>query len=87
MTVYFIRNKKTKKPLGFSYSSNDGADYCCSVSFEFEENSDNIWTTTSENIALKVLENDPEWYNADYNSPSWKHIKNMKDFEVGSVNI
>jgi len=40
MKFYGIRNKRTKLPCGFSYSSNEGGDFCCAVAFDLEYSDD-----------------------------------------------
>jgi hypothetical protein len=72
MKYYGIRNKKTKKPLGFCYNSNDGNDFCEGVSFEFdgfEYDSDNVWLVKNKKSAERVFKVQTPWYNSRYETP------------------
>ena len=75
--LYALKLKGTDKLLGFDVESNNGADFCVSMSYELCEYSDRIWTTTSEANAISVANSTSEYYNADYDSPTnkiyWKN--------------
>jgi hypothetical protein len=94
MKFYGIRHKKTKRPLGFSTSSNDGADLCVNVSFELDGfagiSTSNVWLVTERSNAENVFTNDTPWFNAGYESPkvSDYYIKIFrKEYEVFEVEI
>ena len=93
MKFYGIRNIKTKKSLGFCYSSNNGADFCNDVSFELEGFQcpvNNVWLTINKKNAEKVFEVQTEWYNAGYETPQVpkeKFSTLKKDYEVFEIEI
>jgi hypothetical protein len=82
--MYGIRNKKTGKLLGFETTSNEGAEFCNSVEYSLEEDSDRPWLVRAPYHARYVLENSAEWYNAGYATPSHT-IKKIEDYEVVRV--
>lgn len=74
MKLYALKLKESDKLLGFDVESNDGADFCVSMSYELCEYSHRIWTTTSEENAIAVANSSSEYYNADYDSLINKYI-------------
>lgn len=72
--LYALKLKGTGKLLGFDVESNNGADFCVSMSYELCEYSHRIWTTSSEANAIAVANSTSEYYNADYDSLINKYI-------------
>jgi hypothetical protein len=90
MKFYGIRNKNTKTPVEFEVESNDGAEFCGSVTFRiyYFNPPANVWLIRDKVIAETVL-NGPitPWYNADYESPVRSERITSDDFEVFEVEI
>lgn len=89
MKFYGIRNKKTKEPLGISIFSNGDAEFCnsCGALFETSNFYSNLYIVRTEQIALKSLEKDPDWYNACLENPEWPPLFYPEEYEVFSVDI
>jgi hypothetical protein len=93
MKFYGIRHKITKKPLGFSAESNAPGEECISIAYNFEESqySENIWLVTRQKSAEDALtsKENPKWYNAGHNTPSWDDTmwQHRDEYEVFEVEI
>ena len=72
MKFYGIRNKKTKRALGFSCSSNGDAEFSNDIAYELEGftyDTQNVWLINKREIAERVFKEQTKWYNASYCSP------------------
>ena len=71
MNIYALKHKNFGKLMSFCYSTNDGSDFCDSVTFELEilEGNGPIWAVSDRGVAEKAACHSPEWYNADYETP------------------
>ena len=90
MILYGIRNKKTKKPLGVDAQASDFEEGSV-VEFSFDEDGTiPIWLVTSRKYAEKAKDEDPQYYNAGYESPRHGYIDfvtMMEDYEVFEIEI
>lgn len=82
---YGLRFKPTGEALGFSWSSNDGADCCVSVAFSLDRDEDNVWLVSDRETAERVSRESERWYNAGFGSPM--HTFSAEDLEVFEVTI
>jgi hypothetical protein len=88
MKFYGLRNIKTKKPLGVDYTSNDGEEFCVSVSFQFEETgSIPIWLVNSHEVAERALAVAVKWNGAGYETPELNRPLKNSEHEVFEVEI
>jgi hypothetical protein len=87
MTYFGLRNKKTKKPLGFNCRSNGDAESCGDVEFSLCVYGEGVWLVDKRDYAEKVLKQDTPWYNTGHDSPSWPDNFQPEDWEIFSVEI
>lgn len=80
--MFTLRNKRTGEFVGWTSTSNDGAEFCVSTAYEFETNSDRVWIVTSVEVAEYARTNSTEWYNAGYETPTHERGWVAKDWEV-----
>lgn len=71
--------------VGFSTRDNGDAEFCVSVSYAFSEWADQIWVTTSRDVAEKAAATNTEWYNAGFDSPENEYVGALKVVELGVV--
>lgn len=82
---YGLRSKKTKKILGYREESNDGCDFCQSISTYLDEVNDRMWLVDLPENAEFVRQCSTSWYNAGYDTPS--HEYDAEELEVVEVKI
>lgn len=86
MSYYSLRNKKTKKLIGFTVSSNEGCEFCNDTRYELCDDEDQIWVVKSELDIKNLFTNpSPKWYNSSYSNP----ICDLKlsDYEIVELEV
>lgn len=70
ITKYALKHKSGNL-LSYLTSSNDGGDFCESISYSLHiSESDPVWLVDEEIYAQYVKFHSTKWYNAGYNTPS-----------------
>ncbi len=78
--------KKDGLLLGVGYYSNDGAEFCNAVSFQFEEYPSPItYLVENREDAEYALATNTPWYNASYEHP--QHMHDMTGCEIVEVEL
>lgn len=86
MIRYAIRMKKNGKLLGVFSESNDGHEFCVSVTYRLQlDEDDPIWMVDSREKAERVISKPEKWFNAGYETPV--HNFKSEDLEVVKLNI
>lgn len=90
MKFFGIRNKTSRKWLGWNAESN-GGDLEEGVSFTFREDSfENVWLVADRALAEEALRSCPAWEDARFRTPAWERWGqglNPKNYEVFEVDI
>jgi hypothetical protein len=84
-TLFGIRNKKTKQPMGYRIFSNEGGEFCNSVGAQLILTCqyDPIWLVGTREEVERTLAEDSEWYNASLEHPQWPvHNWDNSEYEV-----
>jgi len=84
MTYYGI--KINGKALGFNTRSNDGCEFCNSVTYDLDIYGDGVWLVSNKLYADRACITSCEWYNASYETPENSYI-GKHTMEVFSVEI
>ena len=84
---YGLRVKKTGELLKFITVSNDGADFCDSVSYYLDVDGESEWLVDTPENAEYVRNVSTEWYNAGYETPKHSHDFDPDELEVVEVEI
>jgi hypothetical protein len=90
MTLYFIRNKKTRKYLSVHVSSNgEEAKSCNEYSARFGDVDfhGSLYHTTSYATAERALAENPQWYNSSLETPEWMCNMDSSDYEIVEVTL
>lgn len=89
MTLYGIRNRKTKNPLRISIFSNEGSEDCnsCGAMFVDSEYTTTVYIVTDRDYANRCLLEDPHWFNASTEWPQWFESFDPKNYEVFTVTL
>lgn len=85
MKKYSLRNKKTKELIGFTVSSNDGAEFASAVAYELSEGQENVWLVDNPRHAEFVRLNSTGWFIAGYDTPS--HSLKPEEWEVVEIEM
>ena len=81
--LYGIRHKETKRPIGISASSNNGADFCGDISVTIDPTGDDVYCVRDIALAKEVLKQDVKWYNSSLGVPCWPRFGwDPKQYEV-----
>jgi len=81
---YRLRDKKTKKVLEYSWTSNKEGNFCVPSTCELHKSWDgNKWLIDSPTRAEYIRNFSTEWYNADYDTPN--HDLKPEELEVVEV--
>ena len=80
---YALLHKASGTILGFTTSSNHGAEFSNDTSYYLEKDSDQQWLVVSPEQAEYVRLNNTPWYNAGYNTP----VNNFKPNELEVVKL
>jgi hypothetical protein len=67
---YALKHKETGKLLGYSVTSNDGADFCSDTSYSLCHTNSEKWYVDEPEHAEYVRRYSTEWYNAGYDTPN-----------------
>jgi len=88
MYRYAVQHIPTGNLCGFNVTSNDGRDFCDSVSYELNHiDGDNLWLASTYDEALHALDTNAEWYNAGYNTPEYRYERDQLRIVRLEINI
>lgn len=85
MMLFALRNKEAGKLARFSTHSNAPAEFCCDVAYELVDWGDQVWVTTSREIAEKAANRSEEWYNAGFETPENRFVGKLEVVELKEV--
>ena len=68
--MYGLRDKVSKKLVGYYTRSNEGGDCCVDTQYILGFDNENIWMVSDKLTASYVRVNSHPWYNASYESPT-----------------
>ena len=71
--MYALKHKPSGKLLGFSYASNEDAEFNVSVEFTLSLTKRNVWVVTDQNIAENA-KTAIDWFDADFESPNHEFV-------------
>lgn len=86
MRLYTLRHKKEGWFAKFIVRSNgDDAEFCNDTSVELCRHGDNIWVSTSRDIAERVASASVPWYNSSVDWPEHQHAGELEVVEFTAV--
>lgn len=87
MKLYALQNIETGRLMSFVIESNDGSDFCNSVSISLEDDywPQYIWTTFNKETAEKAAVTNTPWYNAGMGTPMNEYVGKLKVVELSQV--
>lgn len=87
--MFAFRHKDTGKFIGFSANSNDGMEFCCSISFSLESHTyaENVYANsvleTMKTIVSKSANGETvPWFNQSYDTPYVPKDIDMSKYEI-----
>ena len=86
MKIYALKHKDSEKLMTFCYFSNEGTDYCDSVSFELNvaHGFGPVWAVFDRKVAENAANHSSEWYNAGYETPRNDYVGMLEVVELHS---
>ena len=80
--MFALRNKKTGKLMGFTFTTNSDGDFCTEVEFSLCDYSDSIWIVTDRAVADKAATTNTDWYNAGFDTPGNRYVGELEVVEL-----